>query len=406
MRLSSLQRRAADERGSVTMAVIAVTVVSLALVALMSAVQGGLRSAQVDETRINAFQHANAGIDLATYRLDRWDFTGTTAISNGFKDQITLDNGDRFDVEAVRTYPGYDHTWTVRSKGTDANGRQRLAVATISAPRLFRHGFFTLQQFYLKGNQQTPVAYDSRTCPSALTTCELPSPAPGRIGTNADIVLANSTAEQFIARWEGFDMYGRATQEAADLACDAGNCGTYPKVQGFPNRLEFEPPAVPAGALPCPSGGRINGGVIQPGDYVCASLDLDGDITVGAAGNGTGRVRIWVQGPFSASADAEVNQYRRTVNFQIYQEATPDGGSWNGSVCGAELWAVLFTPGLTIDCEGSHQPTIYGAVIANIHLGNGDHFDFHWDISALELQSEEGYTVSNWRECPVGVTDC
>lgn len=406
MRVTSLQRRAADERGSVTMAVIAVTVVSFALMALMNTVQGGLRSAQVDESRINAFQHANAGIDLAAYRIDRADFTGSTTIANGFKDSITLENGDRYDVEAVRTFPGYDHTWTVRSKGTDLSGRQRLAVATITTPRLFRHGFFTLQRFYLKGNQGTPVAYDSRTCPSALSTCELPSPAPGRIGTNADIVLATSTAEQFIGRWQGFDMYGRATQQAADLACDEGNCGTSPKVQAFPNQLEFEVPKIPPGAQPCPGGGLIVGAVIQPGDYVCSSLDLDGTITVGTAGNGTGRVRIWVQGPLSAASDTVLNRRQRSVNFQVFQEATPDGGSWNGSVCGAELWAVLYTPGLTINCEGSMQPTIYGAVIANIHLGNGDHFDFHWDISATELTADEGYTVSNWRECPVGVTDC
>jgi hypothetical protein len=410
MRLSMLRTRAADERGSVIMAMLAVTVVSMALMALLSSVQGGLKAAQVDEARINAFQHANGGIDLAAYRIDRGDFTGSTAIPDGFRDVVSLDNGDEYVVEAVRTYPGYDHTWTVRSTGTDASGRQRQAVATISTPRLFRHGFFTLQRFYLKGSQLTPVAYDSRACPSAASTCELPSPAPGRIGTNADIVLANATAEQFINRWEGFDMYGRATQEAADLACDAGNCGTFPKVQAFPNRLYDDPgeliPAVPSGALPCPGGGRLNGAVIQPGDYLCNSLDLDGVIDVGTAGNGSGTVRIWVQGPFSAARNTVLNAYQRTVKVQIFQAAMPSGGSWNGSVCGAELWAVLYTPGLTIDCEGSHQPTIYGAVVANIHMGNGNHFDFHWDVSAMELTSDEGYTVSNWRECPVGVDDC
>lgn len=421
--INRLRRRAGDERGSVIMAMLAVTVVSMALMAMLSSVQGGLKAAQVDEARINAFQHANGGIDLAAYRIDRWDFTNVvertpaTGDPTSFKDVVTLENGDRYEVEAEQTYPGYDHTWTVRSVGRDASGRQRQAVATISTPRLFRHGFFTLQQFYLKGSQLTPVAYDSRTCPSALPGCELPNPAPGRIGTNADIVLANSTAEEFIARWEGFDMYGRATQEAADLACDAGNCGTFPKVQGFPNRLYDDPadmeklvPKAPATALPCPSGGHVDGSttpfVIQPGDYVCSSLDLDGAITVGTAGNGTGRVRIWVEGPFSAASNTVLNQHQRTVNFQVFQKAMPSGGSWNGSVCGAELWAVLYTPGLTIDCEGSQQPTIYGAVVANIHMGNGNHFDFHWDVSAMELTSDAGYTVSNWRECPVGIDDC
>lgn len=413
MRVNLIEARvqAKDERGSVTMALLAVMVVSMALMALLNTVDGGLRSAQVDESRINAFQHANAGIDLAAYRIDRRDYANATEVTpTSFKDKVILENGDQYEVHAQQTYPGLDHTWTVRSFGTDASGKKRLAVATISTPRLFRHGFFTLQRFYLKGDQATPVAYDSRVCPSALATCQLAQPVPGRIGTNADIVLATSTRAEFIARWQGFDMYGHATQQSADRACDSGNCGTFPKVQAFPNRLTFEVPDVPAGAKPCPAGGRVDGGLtsytIEPGDYVCSSLDLDGIIKVGTAGNGTGKVRIWVNGPLSAASNTVLNQHRPTPNMQLFQTAPANGGAANGSICGAELWAVLYTPNLTINCEGSHQPTIYGAVVANIHMGNGAHFDFHWDIAATELTADEGYTVSNWRECPVGVLDC
>ena len=400
-----LLRRARSEQGGVTIAVLAVTVVSLSVVTLASTVQNGLTTARTDQNRINAFQHANAGIDRALYRIDRGDTSGTTPIAGGFRDTVTVD-GSTYEVEAVQTFPGYQHSWTVRSTGADESGRARKAIATVSTPSLFEHGFFTLQRFYLKGNQGTPVAYDSRVCPAALATCELPNPVPGRIGTNADIVLASSTAEQFINRWAGFDLYGRATQEAADAACDEGNCGTFPKVQAFPNQKEFNVPALPAGAAACPQGGRIDGGVIEPGDYVCQSLDLDGTITIGTGGNGSGKVRIWLQGPFRAAGGTVANQGQRTTKLQLFQDLTPAGGSWNGSICGAELWALLYTPGLTIDCEGSHQPTLYGAVLANIHLGNGNHFDFHWDISATEVLSDEGYTVSNWRECPVSDDDC
>ena len=48
----------------------------------------------------------------------------------------------------------------------------------------------------------------------------------------------------------------------------------------------------PASASSCPNGGRINGGTIAPGDYVCSNLELSGTITV----SGTGNARFWISG--------------------------------------------------------------------------------------------------------------
>lgn len=401
------RRALADERGSVIMAVISITVALFAVIAVGGAVQGGLSSARTDQNRTNAFQYANAGIDLALYRIDRGDFSGPNyqALADGFRDSITV-GGSTFTVEAVQTTPGVNHTWTVRSTGTDPSGRRRLAIATISTPRLFDHGFFTVDDFYLTGNQGTPVAYRSSVCPTAAPSCELPFPVPGRLGTNAEVRGSTATTDAFLARWAGFDMYGRATQEAADLACDNGRCGTAPVVQAFSNQKPTEIPDQPADIEPCPSGGNVTGGTLTPGDYLCSSLQLDGTITVGAGGNGTGRVRIWVEGPFSASTSAVVNREQPTPKLQIFQQENPAGGYYNGSICGAEIWALLYTPGLMIHCNGSHQPTLYGAVIAQVHSGTGNHFDFHWDVDASDVTIEERFVVRDWRECPVGATDC
>jgi hypothetical protein len=294
----------------------------------------------------------------------------------------------------------------VRSTGTDSSGHQRLAIATVAAQPLFRNAFFTVQDFDLTGNQDSPVAYDSSVCPTADLSCELPLPTTGRLGTNATINGAAATIAQFEARWAGFDMYGRSSQAAADLACDSGTCGTTPIVGAIATQNEVVLPKEPTHPLTCPSGGLVNGGTLTPGDYVCNSLQIQGTVTIGTGGNGTGRVRIWVDGPFSVADGAVVNRQKPTPNLQIFQKAKSDGTAYSGAICGAEIWALLYTPGLSIDCTGSHQPTMYGAVIAQLHAGTGNHFDFHWDIQAANVNRDDTYTVQNWRECPVGASDC
>lgn len=401
-------RRALDnERGSVIMAVISVTVGLFAVIAVGGAVQGGLSSARTDQNRTNAFQYANAGIDLALYRIDRGDFTGPNyqPIPNGFRDSITVE-GSTFVVEAVQATPGVNHTWTARSTGTDPSGRRRMAIATISTPRLFEHGFFTVDDFYLTGNQGTPVAYRSSVCPDA--SCEdRPADFGGRLGTNAEVKGSTATTAAFLDYWAGFDMFGRATQEAADAACDDGRCGTAPVVQAFSNQKPTTIPDKPANIEPCPgAGGNIDDATLTPGDYLCDSLQLDGLVTIGTGGNDTGRVRIWVEGPLSASTSAIVNRNQPTSKLQIFQQENPAGGYYNGSICGAEIWALLYTPGLMIHCNGSHQPSLYGAVVAQVHSGTGNHFDFHWDVDASDVTIDDRFVVRDWRECPVGATDC
>jgi hypothetical protein len=49
---------------------------------------------------------------------------------------------------------------------------------------------------------------------------------------------------------------------------------------------------------------------------------------------------------------------------------------------------------------------MYGAVVADIHGGTGNHFVFHWDIDSGDAVSNGRYVVRNWRECPPGSTDC
>lgn len=404
-----------DDQGSVIMAMIVVMVATFAILGTLVAVQNGLDLARNDQNRTNAFQHANAGIDQALYRFD----TGTVpaTASGGYTPTVvggkvtafteTVTTGSStFVVTATQDPPGQPTQWKVRSLGTDPSGRKRQAIATISATPLFLNGFFTDRTFYLTGNQDSPVAYDSNTCPQALTSCELPTPLTARLGTNATVEGSSATTAAFIAKWGGFNMYGRADQASADAACDSGRCGTAPKVAAIPNRLLIRVPPIPASAVSCPTAGLIGAPavttIIQPGDYTCTNLNLQGNIVVGSGGNGTGLVRFWLTGSFSAGAGSTVNRQQQTKKFQIFQQQAPGGGS----ICEAEIWGLMYTPGLEIDCNGSHQPRMYGAVVANLHGGTGNHFDFHWDADSQYSVNDGLFVIKNWRECPPGVTDC
>jgi hypothetical protein len=431
-----LARINADERGSVMVAVIIVMVVSFAIAATVATVYSGLNLARTDQNRVNAFQFANAGVDQALYRLDAENlptfpvggYTPTVSGTEvtGFTDTIT-EGGANFTVEAAQDPPGQNLTWKVRSTGLDPSGRRRLAIATLSATPLFVNGFFTHHVFKLTGQQTSPVAYDSSVCPTALVSCEI-NPVPVRLGTNDVIEMADSTYVDFVSKWLGFNMYGRATQSAADVACGGQflKCGTYPEVIQITDRYETPYPpcvegaprnadgtcGVPITAVSCPNSGTI-GSVgattqIAPGDYVCTNLNLAGNISVGP---GTGRVRFWVEenfgvasGPGPANASI-INQFQPPKNFQIFQD-NPGSTPNSGSICRAQIWALLFTPGLAIDCVGDSQPKIWGAVVADFHGGTGAQFDFHYDVDSLDTVHDGKFVVRNWRECPPGAADC
>lgn len=394
-----------DQRGSIPIAVVVIFVMTITLASSMMAVNGSLNLTRTDQNRTNAFQFANAGIDQALYRIDTGSTPPTpsgnyvpTVVAGrvtAFTDSISV-GGSTFSIVATRTPASQDRVWQVRSTGTDPSQRKRLAIATISARSLFEEGFFTFRTFYLTGNQTTPVAYRSSTCPDA--TCTLGTPVPGAIGTNSTFEGSTATTASFVDDWTSFRMYGRATQAAADNACDIGRCGTSPKVVAITDQKQVEPPPFTTG-LPCPNGGNIANTAIAPGDYSCADVTFSGNVTV----SGTGKARFRVDGQVVFAGGSVTNRAQPTGRLQIFQLPQATSG---GNVCDAEIWALLYTPSLKIDCTGSHQPALYGAVVADIHSGTGNQFDFHWDVDAVDAASTGKYVVRNWRECPPGSTDC
>jgi hypothetical protein len=420
----TLRRTAYEESGSMVIAVLVSTIAAISLGTALSAIIGGLNSARTDQNRTNAFQFANAGIDHALYLIDRGQLatnpvgsyvpTVSDGVVTGFSDTVTVTGSGRTSVFAVNAFtdpPGQSNVWTVRSTGTDPSGRKRLAIATVTASPLFVDGFFTLGDFKLSGAQDTPVAYRSSTCPTASglfgTDCNLGQPIPSRLGTNGTFSGSAATIEGFRVAWSGFQMYGRATQAAADDACGGGRCGTAPKVAAVTDQRAIVLPKDPDQSAGCPNGGNLGASVgrptLPPGNYVCNNLSISGNFNVGTEpGNGTGTIRFWIRGAFSVSPGSVVNFQKVPARMVFYQNESPGGGS----VCGAEVWGLLYTPGLPIDCNGSHQAKLYGAVVARVHSATGNHFDFHWDLDSYSAEGDGRYVVKNWRECAPGAPDC
>jgi len=432
--LNSRRIRGSGEQGSVMITVIIVALLSLVAATLFTSVNSGLSSARTDQDRTDAFQRANAGIDQVLYRLDRNDLPALTdSDGDGTGDTFTetlsqteAQGGLRYQITATQNPLNQSARWTVRSVGTDSRAdsdglqRKRQAVATIQAQLLFQDGFFTFNDFTLTGNQDTPEAFRwTSTAVVPLTS----SPIPSDIGTNATISGATSTVDAFKAKWRGFNMYGRATQSAADDACASGGCGTEPKVKAITDQIPVLTPPVPSGAAACPSGGNIgvDGGTttIAPGNYTCSDLTFKGRVII----SGTGIARFWPTrtlffAPGSVTNDDPGNVADYGGNprrLHVFFNASSDCNGLTGAalttcvgntagICDAQVWGLLYTPGLSIACNGSHQPEMWGAVVANLHGGTGNHFDFHWDADSAYTVHTGKFRIFDWRECPASAT--
>ena len=426
MTLVRARARRRDDRGSVALAMVCILVMTMLLAATVSVVNSSLNKARIDQDRNNAFQFASAGVDHAVYRIDADELPTVTTGSYepvndgsgnliGFRDSVDID-GSTFEIEALKTPPTQDRVWTVRSLGTDPSGRERQAVTTIESKQIFVNAFFVINKFDLTGNQTTPIAYYSSLCPDPRVApsdpnCDIPPKIPGFLGTNEEIEGSAQTIKAFADNWGGFHIYGSPTQADADSRCGSvsGNTtcsGEGGTVVAITDRLEIEVPDPPANVQPCPAVGGNIGGTLQPGDYICDSAITMNSLTVGSLGNGSGQVRLWLRNSFSASSGAVINAGQPALKLQIYQYPQADGSPWSGSVCGAQIWAMLYAPGLEIKCSGVHQPEIYGAVLAHVHGGTGNQFHFHYDVDSARRLHDARYVVKNWRECPPTATDC
>lgn len=364
-----------DEDGSVAIAMTVVVIATVAAMALLSTVMQGLNAARIDETRANALAQADAGVDAALYAIDRQDWSDVTWVVNPTHFTMSVNNGGtRFDVDATQSS---STAWKVSSTGTDPSGKRRQTIATVSLPPLFYDALFSAANATVTG---TPPAIVAAT-----------------IGTNGTLSVPVGASSW----WSGFELYGKADQTSANAACT--NCGGAPYVVPQIRALTTTPPSPPVTVNACPVNGTFTG-TVQPGDYLCAqNVTLTGPITVGNAGNGTGKVRIWVTAG-SLTATGTINNNGAASTFQVFENAASGGGTYaGGTICGATIYGVLYAPGLSVSGCGS-RPTIHGAVL--VGLWNASVASFYYDATAASISRDGTWTVTNWHECPVGASDC
>jgi hypothetical protein len=438
------ERVGRDERGSVVLVVILMSVASVLVLIMINSVSSGMSRASDDQRRSNAFQFANAGIDQALHRIEKKPLPSSDVASSGFhyKPLLTADGkvsafsetftsgGIDYSIRAEQTPQGQDTVWRVNSTGRDRSGKLRQAVATIRATSLFENGLFTTNSFYITGNQfneTTPVAYNSALCPTALpasvVACNLPNPVGARLGSNTGFPVNSPIAiKAMVDQWAGFALYGHAKLEDAQALCGTNTkCHTVESsnsplrkgsVIAVPEALAITMPEI-SGA--CPNGGRLGSGMkppvptLAPGDYRCSRLTIQGTLDVGGGATGVARIRVDSQVsivPGKPGNPTRVNWQQRPRRFQLFLPEQPKGSADVSQICGSEIWGLLYTPGLDIDCQGTSQTTIYGAVVARSYSGTGNHFAFHWDATAENGIDDGKYRVYNWRECPVGTVDC
>ena len=371
--------KARDEEGSVVMAVTVMMVATFVVMAFLATILNGLDAARVDQARTTAMHQADAGIDAALYHIDRQDWTGVTWVTQPSHFTLSTTSGtSRFDVDAHEVTAGDDSQWTVKSIGTETTtGRKRQTIATIGTAPLFTNALFSVGNVSVTG------------VPPATVTSTL--------GSNGSITLPAGGSSW----WNGFNLYGKTTQTDANSACT--NCGGAPKVAPVANALTTTVPSAPATISACPVNG-IFFGTVQPGDYLCANqaVTLWGPVTVGIAGNGTGKVRIWVSGA-GVGATGTVNANGSPANFQVFESATSTGGTYSGSICGATIWGVLYAPGMAVNCPTT-AATLHGAAVVGSWTGLAS--GLYYDSTTASIRRDGTYTASNWHECPATAADC
>lgn len=417
----SIRRIERSEDGSVIMAVIVLMVLSLAAVTMLAVVGRGLNLTKVDQDRVNAFQYANAGVDQALFRIDEGELpTAATGSYNptvvggevqAFTDSVVGADGSRVDIEVFQDPPGQTANWTVKALGTDETGRRRLAVTTIKAPSLFVDGFLTLDYFYANGAVNYPQAYDSALCVDPRTStaagCNL-GDGTVSLGTNNVIDLASATVADFNAKWAAFNMYGKPNHDTAWDACDNKNC-TSDKVIPHANEYEVEVPPIEGTAAPAAGCTWTGVVVLTPGKYVCPDLFVTRGAVV-SVNSSTAPVELWVTGDITVEPTAVVNRANYPWLFQVYQSYDDDNPSPGGSICASEVWGLLYTPNLYVDCQGAGNPDkqpphLYGSIVANLADIQGNAFRFVYDANSVLHAHTGEYAVHSWRECPPSQND-
>jgi hypothetical protein len=395
------------EDGSIALTMLVAMVASMLLLAVLTMVQGGLRSSRRAGDSANALQVADAGVNDAVKAL--------TAHTTGFSGSNNLGAAGSYTYTVTKDEDS--GVWHINSLGVDATGvKRRILADAVDAP-LFANAFFALATAQLKGTA------DSYTGPS--DTCST-NPAAGRIGSNGTITFTGGVGTKncrgqygWAYAADGCVFYGQTTipnDANGNNPIGPGACPPAPDTLATTAKFTPPPVTIPAGltnegAYTCPANGTIT-----PGTHLYTTVTFNNGCGVAAGATAiiyaTAAVAI---GTVSGNCKSVINQpvgsgscggsfpsswytAGRPAQLQINVAGNATVSFTNHAV----FWGVIDAPQSLVTASGGGTPQVdvFGSVVAT-SADSAAQFAFHYEQSLGELVRTGQYQTRNWREEPV-----
>lgn len=454
--------RDTEDQGSIPMALLASIVVAGLVIVLTATILQSERSVRFDRAYTDVVQTADAGLQTAYHRLNEAAADPTT-----YPELAALDVGD-VSAEFTTELNGSTATWTVErvsarqyevtSTGETTDDVARTVVATVEKDSLFFPGAFGDRLVAMNGTSTQIDSYESTsaTClPTTATTCWGTDADFGTrkaaLGTNNDFDFSGNVKvlRGILYDWKNNPGSGVTAAKPGGDRCKGNPCtvadvirtddkkleyGSDEQMQFIADKLAACPSAQnmgnwvlgnskkndPTVVLPLPPG--ANGG--SPADpthtqYYCAdSLQVVGDVVLGAGASPDVPVVIFVRNSFSqaghtivnlacAANDSCTNNFNsnwRTVrpkagSLQVYVQTEAAAKGANVMIDQHAVFAgVVYAPRATCGSSGNAGVHVYGSMICR-NIDNVGNWQFHYD-EALSDVSRGSFTMATWREEP------
>lgn len=405
--------RAAEERGSLPMAMIAVIVVGGLTTAITADVVVGQQQARHDVVYESSLQAAEDGLERMVAQVE----AGSQGAS------FTLPaydvNGAEVEGSATRSSSG---DWVFRAQGTDPDGVQRQVEMRMDMLGIFNFAAFGRVAIGLRGGNgadsyrsgtfdqaTTPPGFAVSATGSAVCGDRMCNPTGnGVVGTNgalflrgedlananyAEIHFANEVipVDERLPGATGFcDGANTTCSTATETSCGLRGAGV--------NKLQYcaEPIELPEVVLPSTPTTAFDGtGTLGPGTHVFTNATLNsGTVITGTPSNPT---IIYLTGQLNASGNVNwntaANEPRPSPGLLIFSTSTGVAIQVGNH---SNISAAIYAPNGSFD--GNAQSGLYGSVVANDANTNGG-FHVHYDDALSDVTDGADQQAASWIEC-------
>jgi hypothetical protein len=386
--------RADGERGSLIIAISVVLVLTGLAIAVLARTVSALVSSRTSQDTAAALAAADAGLSDALYQLDQLslDTTPPPAIppTSGPAQSGTVGAGAGYEWRATEA-SGDPNTYTIVSVGT-VNGRSHSVTETVSRTPRYPFALFANGGLFFNSKSSTLGNINAETGGSVIAG------GTAGIASNHAVVIGS----------------GQGGGTSQTFYSPAGSCGGCPKPVSAAGPYLTAEPAAPAGALPCPFAGVVDGTtdprIIDAGTYLCTGdLTLTGQVSV-ATSPGSPVVIYMTNGSDGRGAPSTLHlgglaMAAPTVGtdatgLQILKAGPGTVDPGDGGADTPHFTGVIDAPEANFNsptCEMS----AYGALLLGVFNcgGSGNGFHLYYDRGVSSLLSD-AWRASGYHEIP------